>query len=205
MKFRVTRQGCAASARRAALHRAAVGGDGAELHGHPGRQSCCFCSARSAAARRPDRQRRSGRWSTVALALAVISFTAVTQRNARARYRFPMPLAGRARASPTAAALRGTVDDLSDSGLRFYGELPDQLAVGDRLHRPARCCPTARCRSGARCAAWSPRRADDGAARAIGCSFSTAHRRTAPARGLPLRLRPAVGTSTATPTRCTRR
>jgi cellulose synthase (UDP-forming) len=73
-------------------------------------------------------------WATVnvALALAVISFTSITQRNARARYRFPISLAAEIVVAD-GTRLRGTVDDLSDSGMRFYGKMPVTLAVGDAL------------------------------------------------------------------------
>lgn len=64
-----------------------------------------------------------------ALALAVLSFTAVNQRHTRARYRFPVPVAGEL-VLADGTRIAGTVDDLSEAGLRFYGALPSQLAVG---------------------------------------------------------------------------
>ena len=67
------------------------------------------------------------------LALAVISFTAVTQSRTRVQYRFKLPLLAEFRTAD-GRLLRGTVDDLSDTGLRFYGDLPEALEVGNRLH-----------------------------------------------------------------------
>ena len=73
-------------------------------------------------------------WALIngALALAVISFTAVSQRNARTRYRFPIALPAEVVVAD-GTRLRGTVDDLSDNGMRFYGRLPATLAPGDAL------------------------------------------------------------------------
>ncbi len=64
-----------------------------------------------------------------ALALAVLSFTAVNQRHMRTRYRFPVPVAAELMLAD-GARVAGTVDDLSETGLRFYGALPPHLAVG---------------------------------------------------------------------------
>ena len=73
-------------------------------------------------------------WALInaALALAVLSFTAVTQRNARTQYRFPISLSAEI-VIADGTRLRGTVDDLSDSGMRFYGRLPASLKAGDAL------------------------------------------------------------------------
>jgi cellulose synthase (UDP-forming) len=73
-------------------------------------------------------------WALIngALALAVISFTAISQRNARTRYRFPISLPAEVVVAD-GTRLRGTVDDLSDHGMRFYGKLPATLAAGDAL------------------------------------------------------------------------
>jgi cellulose synthase (UDP-forming) len=70
-------------------------------------------------------------WAGVngALALGVLSFTAVNQRNARSRYRFPVPLAAEL-VCPDGSRVRATVDDLSDNGMRVYGALPADLQRG---------------------------------------------------------------------------
>lgn len=105
------------------------------------------------------------------LALAVISFTAATQAHTRTRYRFKVPLVAEFRCTG-APMLRGTVDDLSDSGLRFYGELPPTLAVGDvlqgQLELPDGALPLQ-----AEVRALFGAAGSDKAARAIGCSFTT--------------------------------
>ncbi|MEO7338324.1 MAG: glycosyltransferase [Caldimonas sp.] len=76
----------------------------------------------------------NGLWALInaALALAVISFTAVTQRNARKQYRFPIALPAEIVVAD-GTRLRGTVDDLSDIGMRFYGKLPSALPEGSSL------------------------------------------------------------------------
>jgi cellulose synthase (UDP-forming) len=65
------------------------------------------------------------------MAFAVISFTAKSHRNARTRYRFPISLP--ADLIVGGRRLHGTVDDLSEKGLRFYGKLPRQLTMGDKV------------------------------------------------------------------------
>ncbi len=76
----------------------------------------------------------NGLWAFInaALALAVISFTAISQRNVRQRYRFPVALPAEV-VMADGTRLRGTVDDLSDSGMRFYAKIPDGLAIGSKL------------------------------------------------------------------------
>ncbi|MFP5398442.1 MAG: glycosyltransferase [Gammaproteobacteria bacterium] len=106
-----------------------------------------------------------------ALALAVLSFTAVNQRHTRARYRFPVPVAGEL-VLADGTRIAGTVDDLSESGLRFYGALPPHLAAGapvtGQLWLP----------DGA-LALWGEVRSvialpgSPQVAKAVGCSFST--------------------------------
>jgi len=73
-------------------------------------------------------------WAVVnsALAIGVIAFTALTQRNRRTQYRFPVALPAELVAAD-GTRLAGTVDDVSENGLRFYGKLPVTLAVGDKL------------------------------------------------------------------------
>jgi cellulose synthase (UDP-forming) len=73
-------------------------------------------------------------WAAIngGLALAVLSFTAVNQRNARERYRFPVPLPAQLVVAD-GRRVNVTVDDLSDTGMRVYGALPPTLAAGDPL------------------------------------------------------------------------
>ena len=73
-------------------------------------------------------------WAVVnsALAIGVIAFTAITQRNRRKQYRFPVALPAELVVAD-GSRLSGTVDDVSENGLRFYGKLPVSLAVGDML------------------------------------------------------------------------
>lgn len=70
-------------------------------------------------------------WAGVngALALAVLGFTFANQRHARQRYRFPVPLAAEI-VWPNGRRTRGTVEDLSDAGLRLYGALPRDVGRG---------------------------------------------------------------------------
>ncbi len=109
--------------------------------------------------------------ANAAMAIAVIVFTAVTQRYARARYRFPIPLPAEVVVAD-GTRLRGTIDDLSEGGMRFYGKLPADLAIGaaltGHLLLPEGPVPF-----------WGEVRSrismpgDAGIAKAIGCRFST--------------------------------
>ena len=112
-------------------------------------------------------------WALVngALALAVISFTATTQSHTRAGYRFKLPLAAEFHTAG-GAVMRGTVDDLSDTGLRFYADLVPGLAVGDRLHARIE-LPDGPLQLQAEVRGLFPGSEDEGVARAIGCRFST--------------------------------
>lgn len=67
-------------------------------------------------------------WASVNtwLAVLVVQFTVLRSVNRRNEYRFAMPLAARLN------GVMGTVDDLSPSGLSFYGVLKP-VAVGNRL------------------------------------------------------------------------
>ena len=112
-------------------------------------------------------------WALVngALALAVILFTAVTQRNARSRYRFPVPLAAEVTLTD-GTRVRGTIDDLSDTGMRFYGNLPSSLVRGSKLTGHLML-------PGGPVAFWGEVRGlvalagSDDVAKAVGCQFST--------------------------------
>jgi len=70
-------------------------------------------------------------WAVIngGLALAVLSFTAKVQSHTRTDYRFPVPLVAEL-VFNDGRRVCGTVDDLSDGGMRFYGALPGKLAVG---------------------------------------------------------------------------
>lgn len=73
-------------------------------------------------------------WAAVNLALAavVVRFTlSRLPRYQRREYRFPVPLP--ARLSINDEGLPVTVDDISPSGCRVYGRLPDACVPGDRL------------------------------------------------------------------------
>jgi len=72
-------------------------------------------------------------WASVniALAIAVLTFTALVQARKRRQYRFPVPLA--AQVEFQGERLRGTMDDVSESGMRFYGRLPAGLQPGSRV------------------------------------------------------------------------
>lgn len=67
-------------------------------------------------------------WATVNtwLAVLVVRFTVLRGRNRRNEYRFTMPLAARVN------GVMGTVDDLSTTGLSFYGILKP-VALGNKL------------------------------------------------------------------------
>ena len=76
---------------------------------------------------------QDGMWANVVwaalntwLAVLVVRFTAARGVNRRNEYRFAMPLAARL------DGVLGTVDDLSPSGMSFYGVL-GQARVGDRV------------------------------------------------------------------------
>lgn len=62
------------------------------------------------------------------LALRVLTFTAALQKRKREQYRFPVPLAGDL--TFFGARVRGIVDNLSDRGLHFHGDLPPSVQPG---------------------------------------------------------------------------
>jgi len=110
-------------------------------------------------------------WALVnaALALAVLIFTSRTTAFVRGRYRFPVPLAAELEV-PGGGTLRGTIDDISESGFRFYGPLPANLAVGQavcgRISLPDEPMPF-------RGEVRSVFSGEDGRLRAVGCHFET--------------------------------
>ena len=130
-------------------------------------------------------------WALVnaALALAVLVFTSRTTAFVRSKYRFPVPLAAELEV-PGGGALRGTIDDISESGFRFYGPLPANLEVGQavcgRIALPDEPMPF-------RGEVRSVFAGEDGLLRAVGCHFETEARAPASAGDLPLRIGPAVG------------
>lgn len=67
----------------------------------------------------------------VAIALGVMRFSMTMQRNRRQQYRFPVSLP--ARLKMQGQSFIGTVDDLSDNGLRYYGKLPAGTQRGNAL------------------------------------------------------------------------
>ena len=66
-----------------------------------------------------------------ALAGAVVNFSARLDSFSRREYRFPVPVPARIRAAGAGPVL-GIFDDVSSSGFRFYGTLPEP-AVGARI------------------------------------------------------------------------
>jgi cellulose synthase (UDP-forming) len=112
-------------------------------------------------------------WALVngGLALAVIAFTAATQAHTRSGYRFKLPLAAQFRTAG-GAVMRGTVDDVSDTGLRFYADLAPGLAVGDPLHAQLE-LPDGPLQLQAEVRGLFCGSEDAGVARAIGCRFTT--------------------------------
>jgi cellulose synthase (UDP-forming) len=104
-----------------------------------------------------------------ALALAVLAFTSRTTAFVRSKYRFPVPLPAEL-ILPGGGALRGTIDDISESGFRFYGRLPAKLEVGQAVHGrialPDEPMPF-------RGEVRSVFAGEDGLLRAVGCRFET--------------------------------
>jgi cellulose synthase (UDP-forming) len=72
-------------------------------------------------------------WASIncGLAAAVLRHTLMVQRRQRAQYRFPVPLP----AELDFAGLRvhGTIDNLSERGMRFYGGLPPYIESGSEF------------------------------------------------------------------------
>lgn len=67
-------------------------------------------------------------WAAVngSLALAVLLFTAASEKNARADYRFPIPVVAEV-LFPDGSRSRGTVHNISVQGFRFVGRMPAKL------------------------------------------------------------------------------
>lgn len=112
-------------------------------------------------------------WASVngALALAVLGFTFANQRHARQRYRFPVPL-GAEIVWPDGRRTRGTVDDLSDAGLRLYGALPSDVAAGQPITGHLM-LPDGALAFWGEVRSLVPLPDHPPTARAIGCSFAT--------------------------------
>jgi cellulose synthase (UDP-forming) len=112
-------------------------------------------------------------WAGVngALALAVLGFTLANQRHARQRYRFPVPL-GAEVVWPDGRRTRGTVDDLSDAGLRLYGALPAGVMPGQPITGHLM-LPDGALAFWGEVRSLVPPADPPPTARAIGCSFAT--------------------------------
>lgn len=67
----------------------------------------------------------------VSIAIGVMRFSFDAHRNRRQNYRFPVSLPARLRLGSQTCI--GTVDDLSDQGLRYYGRLPEGTQAGATL------------------------------------------------------------------------
>ena len=65
------------------------------------------------------------------LAAAVLRHTLVVQRRQRAQYRFPVPLP--AELDFAGVRVHGTIDNLSEHGMRFYGGLPPYIESGSEF------------------------------------------------------------------------
>ena len=70
--------------------------------------------------------------ATVALAASVIRQARRHDGFRRHEYRFPIPIPARVQFADEGPVL-GILDDVSSSGFRFYGALPQRLAAGRRL------------------------------------------------------------------------
>ena len=114
----------------------------------------------------------NGVWACVnaTLALSVLAFTSRTTAFLRDTYRFPVPLPAELHLPSYGEALRGTIDDISEKGFRFYGELPASLDVGQvvtgRMSLPDEPMPF-------RAEVRTIFPGEDGRPRAIGCRFET--------------------------------
>jgi cellulose synthase (UDP-forming) len=65
----------------------------------------------------------------VLLAATVLMFTVVRGRFRRTDYRFPIPLPAKLRLQDS-ADIYGTIDDISNSGFRFYARFPGDIKAG---------------------------------------------------------------------------
>jgi cellulose synthase (UDP-forming) len=65
------------------------------------------------------------------LAAAVLRHTLMVQRRQRAQYRFPVPLP--AELDFAGLCVHGTIDNLSEHGMRFYGGLPPYIESGSEF------------------------------------------------------------------------
>jgi len=103
-----------------------------------------------------------------ALAASVLAFSTRVAAFRRGEYRFRVPVPARMHA-PNDGPMLGILDDVSPSGFRFHGPLPQRLAVGSRfngeLHLPAGVTPFAAVVR-TECVA-----ADGGHVKGVGCTF----------------------------------
>ena len=73
-------------------------------------------------------------WASIniGLAAAVLRFTFRSRSNRRSAYRFPIPLFGSVEFKD-GSRYCGTIDDISEGGFRFYGKLPETLALDEHF------------------------------------------------------------------------
>ena len=112
-------------------------------------------------------------WASVnaALALAVLVFTSRTTAFMRGQYRFPVPLPA-VLSVRGSAPMPGTVDDISERGLRFYGPLPSDVAPGDIVSGKLMLPDDAMSFHGeVRSLERRPEGDSEGEVRAVGCRF----------------------------------
>lgn len=106
----------------------------------------------------------------LALALSVLLFTLGRAEQRRLEYRFPIPLPARVRVMDELNLLV-TVDDISSTGCRLYGPLPEGLEVGALL-RGVITLPSGTMPFRARVAALIPgETAREHYTKAVGCEF----------------------------------
>jgi cellulose synthase (UDP-forming) len=109
-------------------------------------------------------------WASVntGLAATVVSFSLKLGAFRRKDYRFPIPIPARIRFGAAPPVL-GVLDDVSSSGFKYYGQVPEHLEVGARFAGEL-FLPSARLPFSA-VVRVETRDPDTGALRGIGCSF----------------------------------
>jgi len=111
-------------------------------------------------------------WASLngALACAVLIHTHVVKGYRRAQYRFHMPLA--VKLEIAGIKVRGTADDLSDGGFRFYGKLPLHVARDQELTGEL-CLPDGSVAIAGQVRALLPKRDDPKVIVGVGCVYRT--------------------------------
>jgi len=148
-------------------------GDGAEFRAAIRSGVALLTCWPAGAAGRPGRQCRIWARRQRRLALAVLAFTSRVQSHTRADYRFPVPVVAELMFRD-GRRVYGTVDDLTDSGMRLLRH------AAHRTWRRAHPSPPDPAADGP-LPLWGQVRSviaepDDSGPRAVGCSFSTATR-----------------------------